>query len=463
MLKSGMAAADVVAEIAPDLTAPAVDAGGPARASTWAPVDLTAILDGTHTTPEPCLMIRNDGVGLLYAGLTHSFHGESESGKSLIAQAEAARVLNAGGRVLFLDFESDPVSVVGRMVEMGADPAALAPAAGRFAYLQPEADFRNGYDLAAFDAVLSEPADLAIVDGVTASLGLFGMSTKDNDDVTAWARLLSDRIARKTGAAVVAIDHVTKDSESRGRFAIGGQAKLSALTGSGYVVEVVEPLGRGLRGVVTVRVAKDRPGFIRARSGPFRAKDRTQEAARFIVDSTGPDTVVTIEAPRGDVTHPETFRPTTLMEKISEHLEVTGTPQSFRSLDKCVSGKADSKRDALALLVAEGFVTVSPGPRNSNMHTLARPYRQADDPQSDRFSGGTHSPGVTVPFSDRDRVPPYRPGHGDTVNDRVPDTVGTQSGHGHTVCRLHPSIPAVAGACVTCDQIAERSLSLIHI
>lgn len=79
---------------------------------------------------------------------------------------------------------------------------------------------------------------LAVVDGVTDSLGLFGYSTKDNDDVSAWARELPRRIADRTGAAVVVVDHVTKDADSRGRFAIGWQAKLSGLTGAAYTVEV---------------------------------------------------------------------------------------------------------------------------------------------------------------------------------------------------------------------------------
>ena len=51
----------------------------------------------------------------VYPGLTHSVHGESESGKSLIVQAECARLVNAGQRVLYLDFESDQQSVLDRL------------------------------------------------------------------------------------------------------------------------------------------------------------------------------------------------------------------------------------------------------------------------------------------------------------------------------------------------------------
>ncbi len=86
-----------------------------AGAPTWGCVDLTAILAGDIVQAEPMLFTRDDGQSLLYPGLTHSFHGESESGKSLILQAEAARQVSLGNRVLYIDYESDAVSVVGRL------------------------------------------------------------------------------------------------------------------------------------------------------------------------------------------------------------------------------------------------------------------------------------------------------------------------------------------------------------
>ena len=85
------------------------------------------------------------------------------------------------------------------------------------------------------------------------------------------------------------IDHVTKNSDSRGRFAIGAQAKLAGLDGAAYTIEVRKPLGRGMEGALSVRVAKDRPGAVRPNCGAYRASDRTQEAAYVVVDSTAAD------------------------------------------------------------------------------------------------------------------------------------------------------------------------------
>ena len=89
---------------------------------------------------------------------------------------------------------------------------------------------------------------MAVIDGVTDALGVFGCLTKDNDDVARRIRKVPKMIADRTGAAVVLIDHVTKDAGNRGRFAIGGQAKMAGLTGAAYTVDVIDPLGRGMRG-----------------------------------------------------------------------------------------------------------------------------------------------------------------------------------------------------------------------
>jgi hypothetical protein len=148
-------------------------------------------------------------------------------------------------------------------------------------------------------------------------------------------------IAKRSGAAVTVIDHITKDDDSRGRSAIGGQAKMAGLTGAANTVEVVEPLGRGPRGVIVLRVGKDRPGYVRGVSGPMRKSDRTQEAARVVVDSTlDPNRPAVIMEPwRGsdglglDV---RPFRLTGYMEKISHALEASTGATSFRGIDALV-------------------------------------------------------------------------------------------------------------------------------
>ena len=373
----------------PPLTVAGDAAPVDADPSTWQPVDLAPFLDGQRQPVEPDLMPRTDGVCLLYPGAVHSFHGESESGKSLLLQLLAAQLVNDGEPVLFVDFESDPAAIVDRMLTLGATRDAIR---ARFHYVQPEVrPDASETDRAAWLAMLGTDYRLAIIDGVTDALSVFGYGTKENDDITAWMRSMPKAIAARTGAAVAIIDHVTKDTEGRGRFAIGGQAKMAGLTGAAYTVSIVEPLGRGMRGTIALRIGKDRPGSIRPHCGPFRKTDRTQEAARVIVDDTGPGptawTVDRWQQP-GASDQPATFRPTALMERVSRFLE-DNPESSTRHIREQVSGNERAVVDALTALVDERYVDVSDGPRGAKLHTLARSYRQAADPASDAYRGGT--------------------------------------------------------------------------
>jgi hypothetical protein len=51
----------------------------------WDPEPLDDVLSGDYEPEKTVILVRADGVALLYAGKTHSFSGESESGKSWLA------------------------------------------------------------------------------------------------------------------------------------------------------------------------------------------------------------------------------------------------------------------------------------------------------------------------------------------------------------------------------------------
>ncbi len=361
----------------------------PEGPSSWSPVDLGPYLDGSHVQERAQLLPRSDGQGLLYAGRLHSFHGESESGKSLIAQAEAARVLSSGGRVLYVDFESDPSTVTGRLLSLGATQDQIGAGLD---YLMPEEGLTTGRALIAFNAVLERSYVLAVLDGVTEALNLVTAGGgKPEEQIAQYVRVLPRRIARDTGAAVVQIDHVTKSTEGRGRYPIGSQHKMDILDGAAYLVEVSAPIGPNLRGVLVLRIGKDRPGNIRGNSAPYRLSDRTQEAARLVFDGTREPgrTFVTVEPPRdklGQDGEDRAFRPTGLMEKVSKRLERSQEPLSQKDATIDLGRKAEHARTALGLLIKEGYVTKETGPRGAHLHKSLRPYRQDQDPASDTYS-----------------------------------------------------------------------------
>lgn len=356
------------------------------EAPSWCPVDLTDLLSGAHKPLLPSLFERSDGQCLLYPGLVHSFHGESESGKSLIIQVECVRLINQGQKVLYVDFESDVASVAARLLDFGADRVAIAE---HFCYVQPEVRPDSAEERRAWEQMLSSTYALAVIDGVTDALGVFRCSTVDNDDVARWIREVPKQIADCTGAAVVLIDHVTKDPSTRNRFAIGGQAKMAGLTGAAYTVDVAQPLGRGLRGEVVLRVAKDRPGHVRQHCVSFNKRERTQQAARIVVDSTVLPPRVTIEPPgvvRGEGSGtPKEFRPTNLMERVSQEIEQHPAGLTKTQAATNAGGKKKYALDAVEILLTEGYVKTEPGRNSRPVYTSVKPYREKDDPRSDWY------------------------------------------------------------------------------
>lgn len=363
-------------------------------APSWGRTPLSEIVRGIQAGEivgaTPSLFVRTDGACLLYPARVHSFHGESESGKSLVVQAECARLVNEGLDVLYIDFESDAAEVVLRLLEMGADPGAVERC---FHYHRPEGPpTSSDAEGAAWDEMLSRRYALAVIDGVTDSIGIFGYSTI-NDDIAAWQREVPNRIAGRTGAATVVIDHVARDTSTRGRFAIGGQHKLAGLSGAAYTVEVSKGIGRGMCGEVVLRVGKDRPGRVRPNCVGWRKSDKTQEAARIIVDSTNGKTVVTVDPPRAgssyDADSPvqNGFRPTALMERVSLHAESRDEPLTKSALAEEIPGKKQGKLRAIAVLIQEGYLRSTPagGKAKGVAYVHQKPYRQRDDPQSDSF------------------------------------------------------------------------------
>jgi hypothetical protein len=357
----------------------------------WAPVDLTEILAGDFEPERATLLERDDGQCLLYPARVHSMHGESESGKSMMAQKSGATEIEAGHDVLYLDYESDARSVVARLIALGASREKI----GRHLfYLNP--DVAPGVDPAGLALLLARRYTLAVIDGVTDALCISGHSGLSNEDVTLWLLQLPKRIAKATGAAVIMVDHVVKNPESQGRFAIGGQAKMAGLTGAAYTVDVKSPLGRGLVGMLTLRIGKDRPGGVRPSCGSYRKTDRTQLAAVVTFDATDPEhIVVTVGAPGAESGEAGTgaWRPTALMERVSDAIAAATGPVTYTHIRDRVSGKREHVRTATDALIAEGYVTTADGMRGAVLHSNHHRYWQAKDPESDRFAEGARSTG----------------------------------------------------------------------
>jgi hypothetical protein len=253
--------------------------GAAGEASSWLPVDLASDWDADLEPEAPTLLRRADDVRLIYPGRTHSVYGESESGKSWVALVLAAQILADDGQVLYIDHESDPGPIRARLRALGV----TRQRAERLTYVRPD-----GPRDEAWVALLGQRYTLAVIDGVSVAIASEGASSDSTDETARWLEEVPRTLAVRTGAAVLTIDHVTKARDGRGRFAIGSQAKLNAISGAAYTARVHQPFGRGQVGELVLRVTKDRPGGVRPHCGPA-GEYGTQEAARLVLDATDPE------------------------------------------------------------------------------------------------------------------------------------------------------------------------------
>ncbi len=340
----------------------------------WRPVDISPVLDGTWTSTVPTVASRTDGQPLLYAGRVHTIASESEAGKTWFALSAARDELDVGHHVVYLDFEDDEGGIVGRLLALGTERDAIRTC---FHYIRPAIPIGMGIDRDDFrEALTTYMPSLVVLDGVTAAMTLHGYDVISNRDVADFSRILPAAIAA-TGPAVLVLDHVTKSSETRGRYALGAVHKLNGVTGASLLLEVITPARIGTTGRSRVRIAKDRPGQLRRHALPGFEDNGLDWFADLVIESHAEDFVeVSLTPPDPTVKTNARRRPTIYMKRVSDVLEGVNGALSQRELLDRVTGNDPLIRAAIAALVDEGFVDVTPGPRGAKLHTLANRFEE---------------------------------------------------------------------------------------
>jgi hypothetical protein len=320
----------------------------------WEPTDLSEILTGDDTPPTR-LLTRVDGEGLIYAGKLNSLNGETELAKSIKALFGALQEMRAGRHVVWVDLEDSPRTAVARARTLGATDELIAKF---FHYISPGG--RLDEDTAHQLVDRFDPS-LVVVDSMTELLALHGADSYHSTELAIIHRTL--RAFTVNGAAVLVIDHVAKDREARGRYAIGSERKLSGLDGVALTVKLLKPFGRGMHGTSSITVAKDRLGWVR----PL-AVDKV--VAEFHLHEDGRAELVVPD----EQTANDDWQPTFYMEKVSRWLELhpDSTVTDVRSAGL---GTTKYVNTARAELEAAGHLTVTRDGR-ANRLNITTPYRQ---------------------------------------------------------------------------------------
>lgn len=362
----------------------------------WQFEDLAQLASGIELPPTPTVFQREDGQGLFYRGAVNDLHGEPGCGKSMIAQIATAQELKADRDVIYIDYEDSARNVVKRLLLLGVSGEQII---GHLHYVRPSAKPSSPTSLGGWRETLdyADTATLAIIDGVTSCLAYAGLDSNSGDDIAAWYNTMP-RLISACGPAVVLIDHVVKSKDNRGRYAGGSMQKLALIDGISYSVDMTKPVGKGVRGTIVIKSGKDRISEIEEHCAVSWSSNGShlREAARIEINSTDPKLMrVTIARPNmmpseDRQTKRDDFRPTGLMEKISQlvenAIEEPSQSELFDALKSDGSGaKTAIMSKAIRLLLEEGYVTNRASRHNRACYRSARPYRQIDDPKSDSF------------------------------------------------------------------------------
>jgi len=315
----------------------------------WEPISWDALGERPPVTPSIG--------GLVYPGRRHVFSGPPESAKTWAAFCLAAEVIGAGGTVLHVDFEMFAYETRDRFRDLGLNGAQL----DRVVHVEPEV---RASEQTTADLVEEYEPRLVVIDAAAGAYALHGLDDNKRQDAEAFdAALIAPFRAR--GVATVLLDHVTKNTETRGRFSIGSERKIGgADVHLGFDAAV--PFGRGRTGLVNITTHKDRFGYLprpRAAELELRSDPLTGAVAwSFRTASESGDD----------------WRPTGLMEKVSRYLVRVGEEVSRGDVEKNVTGKAKYLRDAIDALVADGFAAEREGARGSRLLRSVKPFSEVD-------------------------------------------------------------------------------------
>lgn len=245
-------------------------------------IDVAAALAGDLKPVEPDAgSQRSDGMFLLYSGKVNVLMGDPESGKTLVALAMGVDTLRRGGSFAMLDLDHNgTVEILTRMLSFGADPAHLADR-DRFRLAMPEAEAEY---MALLQDITAWCPDIVLIDSIGELGAVFNRNLNRDEDFAPLNRTAIQPFAT-AGSAVITVDHMAKNANSRAFGAGGTIRKKAAVNGASYEVSLAGAgFTRSLGGRSYLRLKKDRPGGVRDKS----PSEKDPLVAEFVLSPPSP-------------------------------------------------------------------------------------------------------------------------------------------------------------------------------
>lgn len=221
---------------------------GPNRGVEWEPEDLDLLIDGGINGVPASLLLRTDGRALLVPGALNTVFGYGAQGKSLFATMAVAQAILDGKDAVYLSYELLPAIVVQRLHHIFDVPISLIKKHLKIYYK------KVGYPEGVVERSETGIA-VAVIDSTNKALTTYGLKP---NDVEGFARLVRDLIDPLTdaGAAVLTIDHVTQNKETRDR-PINSVGKFNDVQGAMYNLVTGIPFAIDKSGWATITLRKD--------------------------------------------------------------------------------------------------------------------------------------------------------------------------------------------------------------
>ncbi|QDQ91577.1 AAA family ATPase [Rhodococcus sp. WB9] len=351
-----------------------VDDDGPAGA-TWEPVNFDDVLDGTFKREKAVIGERDDAAGMFYPGKVNSLKGETESAKTWLALMVVVQLARAGKTSMFIDFEDDKGGVVGRLLHMGLEKELIRK---HFLYVRPDEKYGPEARRVIEAHIRKRNVCYVPIDGVTEILGMHGLSANEGTDIATFIRLLPRAIAN-LGPAVVLLDHVVKNGEEMDRYDIGSGHKMAAINGVSYKVVNTAAGGEGETTRSNVWVAKDRPGSVR-KNATVRQGKTLKFFGELVVNSESGTALVSVNVDTGTDADTEPADEDDV-HKIRKNITRTlgmmnsgGVVPSQTRLLHPIKGHRPHILKELKWLIDNDYISIEPGARKSQNHTLEKPY-----------------------------------------------------------------------------------------
>jgi hypothetical protein len=317
--------------------------------SNWTPLDLAAPEYDRPTEPP-------DLCGLIYSGKRHALSGPPEATKTLTALIFGLEHLRAAEdrRFALIDFEMGERATRLLLNDLCATLEEIA----RVYYVAPD-----GPPTSADLVVLSEAGvTLAVIDSAAGAYAVSGLDDNKRGDAETFSRGWITPMWQ-FGITTIVLDHVVKNAEARGRYAIGSERKLGTVDVQ-FGFEAVRALSRGGHGLVKIAVHKDRPGHLtRPHAAELELRsDPDTHKITWTFKPAGGDS----QAGNGDST---AWRPTVLMDRVLEYISQHPEPIARTTLAKSVTGNYQYLLVAIDELVQDGRLRLDgkrivPVPRN---------------------------------------------------------------------------------------------------